>query len=171
MKASRSFAAFAPHRYWRLSSPRQSWVLSGASIPQSRTRVPCISSVSPSTTLARPNKSSDMAAPHEAARTRPTSSPFALVGSRWRRAIDALQAQCCTALIAVRKSFCGADLKNIVDSVLGLHGAEVSELTQSKLLNYIQLLASTGKTDEQLLTFGAAYLREILDPDPRYSGC
>jgi hypothetical protein len=26
--------------YWRLSSPRQSWVLSGASIPQSRMRAP-----------------------------------------------------------------------------------------------------------------------------------
>ena len=71
----------------------------------------------------------------------------------------------------MRKRFCGAGLKNIVDSVVGLHGAEVSELTQNKLLNYIQLLASTGKTDEQLLTFGAAYLKEILDPDPRYSGC
>jgi hypothetical protein len=71
----------------------------------------------------------------------------------------------------VRKRFCGAGLKNIVDSVLSLYGAEVSELTQDKLLNYIQLLASTGKTDEQLQTFGAAYLKEILDPDPRYSGC
>jgi hypothetical protein len=71
----------------------------------------------------------------------------------------------------VRKRFCGAGLKNIVDSGVSRYGAEVSELTQSKLLNYIQLLASTGKTDEQLLTFGAAYLKEALQPDPRYSGC
>jgi hypothetical protein len=131
IKASRSFAAFAPHRYWRLSSPRQSCVLSGASIPQSRIRVPCTSSVSPSKTLARPNKSSDKAVPHEAASVSPTSGP--LIGSRWRRAIDALQAQCCTALIAMRKRFCGVALKNIIDSVVSLHGAEISELTQNKL--------------------------------------
>jgi hypothetical protein len=105
--------------------------------------------VSPSTTLASPNKSSDRAVPHEA--------------ESGSRAIDPQKAQCC---IAVRKRFCGAGLKNIVDSVVSLHGAEVSELTQNKLLNYIQLLASIGKTDEQLLTVGAA-----LDPDPRYSGC
>jgi len=54
MKASSSFAALAPHLYWRLSSPRQSWLLSGASIPHSRIRVPCICSVSPSMTLACP---------------------------------------------------------------------------------------------------------------------
>jgi hypothetical protein len=33
MKASRSFAALAPHRYWRLSWPRHSWLISGASTP------------------------------------------------------------------------------------------------------------------------------------------
>src|SRR5258708_2439507 len=58
MKASRSFAAFAPQRYCRLSSPRQSWLLSGASIPHRRMRVPWMSSVSPSMTLARPARSS-----------------------------------------------------------------------------------------------------------------
>jgi hypothetical protein len=52
MNASRPFAAFAPHRYCRLSSPRQSWLLSGASMPHRRMRVPCISTVSPSMTLA-----------------------------------------------------------------------------------------------------------------------
>jgi hypothetical protein len=71
----------------------------------------------------------------------------------------------------VRKSFCGVALKNIVDSVLSTCGYEVSGPTQEKLLNYIRLLASTGKTDEQLLSFATAYLKEILDPDPRYSGC
>ena len=71
----------------------------------------------------------------------------------------------------MRKRFCGVALKNIIVCVVSLHGAEISELTQNKLLNYIQLLASTGKTDEQLLSFGAAYLKEILEPDPRYSGC
>jgi hypothetical protein len=51
------------------------------------------------------------------------------------------------------------------------HGAEVSGPTQQKLLNYLQLLASTGVGDDQLIAFGSAYLTEILQPDPRYSGC
>jgi hypothetical protein len=62
-------------------------------------------------------------------------------------------------------------LHNIIDSVVSSYNGEVSVLTQEKLSNYMQLLASTGKTDEQLLAFGTAYLREILEPDPRYSGC
>jgi hypothetical protein len=61
-------------------------------------------------------------------------------------------------------------LDNIVNSVVNSYGGEVSGLTQEKLLNYIRLLASTGKTEEQLLAFGTAYLREIMEPDPRYSG-
>jgi hypothetical protein len=62
-------------------------------------------------------------------------------------------------------------LDNIVDSVVSSYSGEVSGLTQEKLLNYIRLLASTGKTDEQLLLFGTAYLQEVLEPDPRYTGC
>jgi hypothetical protein len=71
----------------------------------------------------------------------------------------------------VRKRFYVVALKNIVDSVVSSFGYEVSEPTQEKLLNYIRLLASTGKTEEQLLTFGTAYLKEILEADPRHTGC
>ena len=67
-----------------------------------------------------------------------------------------------------RKRVCGVD--NIVNRVVNSYRGEVSGLTQERLLNYIRLLASTGKTDEQLVAFGRAYLREILQPDPRYSG-
>ena len=61
-------------------------------------------------------------------------------------------------------------MDNIVDSVLSCYGREVSGLTKEKLLGYIQLLASTGQTHDQLVTFGSAYLREISAPDPRYTG-
>jgi len=67
--------------------------------------------------------------------------------------------------------FFGGGLENIVDSVVRSYGAEVSEPAQEKLFNYIRLLASTGISDEKLLTFGRAYLREILEPNPRYTGC
>jgi hypothetical protein len=61
-------------------------------------------------------------------------------------------------------------MDSIIDSVVSSFGREVCGVAEEKLLNYIRLLASTGKTDEQLLTFGTAYLREILEPDPRYTG-
>jgi hypothetical protein len=61
-------------------------------------------------------------------------------------------------------------MDNIVDSVLSCYGREVSGPTKEKLLGYIELLASTGQTDAQLVTFGSAYLREISAPDPRYTG-
>jgi hypothetical protein len=64
-----------------------------------------------------------------------------------------------------------SELQNIVESVVRSYAAEVSEPAQEKLFNYIRLLASTGITDEKLLTFGRAYLKEILKPDPRYTGC
>ena len=62
-------------------------------------------------------------------------------------------------------------MDNIVNSVVRSYDGEVNGPSQERLLNYIRLLASTGKTDEQLVVFGTAYLREILEPDPRYSGC
>jgi hypothetical protein len=62
-------------------------------------------------------------------------------------------------------------LQSVVDSVMSSHGAEVSGPTQQKLLNYLQLLASTGIGDDQLIVLGSAYLQEIVQPDPRYSGC
>ena len=61
-------------------------------------------------------------------------------------------------------------MKHIVDSVVSSYGVEVSGPTQVKLFNYIGLLASTGISDDQLVTFGMAYLKEILEPDPRYTG-
>lgn len=67
--------------------------------------------------------------------------------------------------------FSVSELQNIVDSVVRSYGTEVSEPAQEKLFNYLRLLASTGITDEKLLTFGRAYLRELLKPDPRYTGC
>jgi hypothetical protein len=67
--------------------------------------------------------------------------------------------------------FVGVGLRNIVDMVVSSYGAEVSGPTREKLINYIQLLASTGITDEKLLTFGRAYLREMSKPNPRYTGC
>lgn len=60
---------------------------------------------------------------------------------------------------------------DIVERILRSHEGGVSGNIRGKIRNYISLLASTGKTDEQLLQLGKAYLQEIQNPDPRYSGC
>jgi hypothetical protein len=63
-------------------------------------------------------------------------------------------------------------VKNIVENVVNSHGHEVSGPSKQRLLKYIRLLASTGIADEQqLLVLGKAYLKEISQPDSRYTGC
>ena len=170
MNLSRSLAAWAPQWYGSLSSPRQSCVLSGASMPHNRMRVLCISSVSPSITLACPIMSSANVPFDAVIKVRNAISP----STRAPAAVPVLTAEQSNG--AVRSLRCvsvffGVGLLNIVDRVVSLYGAEVSEPAREKLINYIQLLASTGIPDEKLLIFGRAYLREILKPNPRYTGC
>ena len=61
--------------------------------------------------------------------------------------------------------------RDIADRVLRSSELVVTMTAEDKLLKYLKLLASTGKTEEQLLQLGSAYLKETLSPDPRYSGC
>jgi hypothetical protein len=61
-------------------------------------------------------------------------------------------------------------MNDVVERVLSSAGPVGFE-AREKVRNYISLLASTGKTGHQLEHFGRAYLKEILQPDPRYSGC
>ena len=62
-------------------------------------------------------------------------------------------------------------MNDIVDTILRALDRDIGETAHGKVRNYINLLASTGKTDEQLVALGKAYLDEILNPNPRYSGC
>lgn len=63
-------------------------------------------------------------------------------------------------------------MNQVVDDVVrSLEGAAVEEAILRKVRNYVGLMASTGRSNEQLLALGQAYLEEILHPDPRYSGC
>lgn len=61
-------------------------------------------------------------------------------------------------------------MNNIVEKVLSSFDKDVSG-ARAKVRNYLSLLASTGKSEQQLLAFGRAYLKEMLEPDSRYSGC
>jgi hypothetical protein len=60
---------------------------------------------------------------------------------------------------------------DIVDRVVSSSGHVVTMPTHDRLLKYLRLMASTGKSEDQLVKLGSAYLKEAMDPDPRYSGC
>ena len=63
-------------------------------------------------------------------------------------------------------------VNTIIESVVRAYEHEVSLAAKERLSKYIRLLSSAGIADEQqLLTFGMAYLKEALEPDPRYTGC
>jgi hypothetical protein len=49
---------------------------------------------------------------------------------------------------------------------------EFLEAARAKVARYIEILASAGNRDpSQLATYGRAYLKELRQPDPRYTGC
>ena len=88
------------------------------------------------------------------------------------RPLDGGIARCCTAFIALQNWYFRWCMKDdIVDRVVSSSGCVVSMPTHDRLLKYLRLMASTGKSEEQLVRLGSAYLKEALDPDRRYSGC
>ena len=66
--------------------------------------------------------------------------------------------------------YCSAPLNEIIDKILNSAEPTVGLEAREKVSNYIRLLASTGKSSRQLEVYGRAYLKEILEPDSRYSG-
>ena len=62
-------------------------------------------------------------------------------------------------------------MNEIIERVLSSADPSVSLEAREKVRHYLGLLASTGKSNLQLEQFGRAYLREMMKPDPRYTGC
>jgi hypothetical protein len=64
-------------------------------------------------------------------------------------------------------------MSEIVDSILLTSGrSDLDAISRAKIIRYLETLKSTGNRDEQqLTTFGLAYLEQLFNPDPRYSGC
>jgi hypothetical protein len=60
-------------------------------------------------------------------------------------------------------------MSDIVDDVVPSYGRDLGDAVVRKVRNYISLLASTGKSEQELFALG--YLDEVLEPDRRYSGC
>jgi predicted HTH transcriptional regulator len=66
-------------------------------------------------------------------------------------------------------------MPDIVDQILRICAGELApeflEASREKVSRYIETLASTGKNSGQLTEYGLAYLKELHNPDPRYTGC
>jgi hypothetical protein len=63
-------------------------------------------------------------------------------------------------------------MTDIVDSISKAYGSELDAECRTKISRYLQTLNSTGTRDnQQLLTYGLAYLAQLRNPDPRYTGC
>jgi hypothetical protein len=64
-------------------------------------------------------------------------------------------------------------MSDIVDSILLTSGrSDLDAHSRAKVIRYLETLKSAGNRDEQqLTTFGLAYLEQLFNPDPRYSGC
>jgi hypothetical protein len=62
-------------------------------------------------------------------------------------------------------------MNEIVEKILTGYAGDVND-ARAKVKRYLSPLASVGKSDEeQLLVIGTAYLKEMLEPDYRYTGC
>ena len=68
---------------------------------------------------------------------------------------------------------CECVMSEIVDSILKTSGRiDLDAQSRAKIIRYLETLKSAGNRDEkQLATFVLAYLEQLLNPDPRYSGC
>jgi hypothetical protein len=67
-------------------------------------------------------------------------------------------------------------MDDLVDKLLLSYGKEIDceflNASREKVARYLQALASAGKRDpEQLTIYGLAYLKELQQRDPRYTGC
>ena len=63
-------------------------------------------------------------------------------------------------------------MSEIVDGILLTSGrGDLDAQSRAKIIRYLETLKSAGNRDEQqLTTFGLAYLEQLFNPDPRYSG-
>jgi hypothetical protein len=61
-------------------------------------------------------------------------------------------------------------MTELVDSILKAYGRELDAESRAKIGRYLETLASAGKKDD-LTACGLAYLEQLYNPDPRYTGC
>jgi hypothetical protein len=61
-------------------------------------------------------------------------------------------------------------MTKILNDILETYGRELDADSQAKMARYLETLTSAGRRDD-LATYGLAYLEQLRNPDPRYTGC
>ena len=61
-------------------------------------------------------------------------------------------------------------MRDVIDGVIAAYGRELDAEARAKISRYLETLSSAGKTGD-LTTYGLAYLEQLHNPDPRYTGC
>ncbi len=61
-------------------------------------------------------------------------------------------------------------MTEVMNDILATYGHELDEDSRAKMARYLETLTSAGKRDD-LATYGLAYLEQLKNPDPRYTGC
>ena len=70
--------------------------------------------------------------------------------------------------------YCSASVPvgEIVESILKTYGRDVDADSRAKIIRYLETLTTAGNRDQQqLTTYGVAYLEQLHNPDRRYTGC
>jgi hypothetical protein len=63
-------------------------------------------------------------------------------------------------------------MTELVDTILKSYSGDLDADSRAKIIRYLETLTSAGKRDSQQLThYGLAYLEQLHNPDPRYTGC
>ena len=61
-------------------------------------------------------------------------------------------------------------MSELLADIVSTYGRELDAESRAKISRYLETLTSAGKRDD-LTACGVAYLEQLHNPDPRYSGC
>ena len=61
-------------------------------------------------------------------------------------------------------------MSELLADIVSAYGRELDPESLAKTRRYLETLSSAVRTDD-LPACGLAYLQQLHDPDPRYSGC
>jgi hypothetical protein len=71
---------------------------------------------------------------------------------------------------ALRLLQCEARMSELLADIVAAYGRHLDAESLEKTRRYLEILGSTVRTDD-LPAYGLAYLEQLHNPDPRYSGC
>ena len=71
---------------------------------------------------------------------------------------------------ALRLLQCEARMSELLANIISAYGREPDAVSLEKTRRYLETLRSAVRTDD-LPAYGLAYLEQLHNPDPRYSGC